>query len=265
MTRGSGPGIGPPREGCAASQRPERSLVGTSAAGGVTDAANAASCASERSPPACVWPGAGHVGDEAARRRCNGPAGVGLRGRADRRPQLPPHRGAHPAGRELPCVAARRPRCPHRPGTRVRDTDPHRQSRRPGAPRSRLPRRGAGGLRVPLCHVRLRRVARRGGRGPGGRARALVEHRRPGHRRNGLALCALHHRLLDRGVLGLGGDGTVMVSQLFVGRTMSAQTQVLQLAGAPLLPPQTGTARVAGHHRGWHTAQVFRGPARAVA
>lgn len=82
---------------------------------------------------------------------------------------------------------------------------------------------------------------------------------------NGLALCALHHRLLDRGVLGLGEDGTVMVSQHFVGRTTSARTQVLQLAGAPLLPPQPGTAPVAGHHRGWHTAQVFRGPARSAA
>lgn len=81
---------------------------------------------------------------------------------------------------------------------------------------------------------------------------------------NGLALCALHHRLLDRGVLGLGEDGTVMVSQHFVGRASAAQAQVLQLAGAPLLPPQTGMAPVADLYRGWHTTQVFRGPARAA-
>jgi hypothetical protein len=50
-------------------------------------------------------------------------------------------------------------------------------------------------------------------------------------------LCTLHHRVFDRGVVGLADDGTVMASQLFVGRAQAARAQVLSLAGAPLLPP----------------------------
>jgi putative restriction endonuclease len=82
---------------------------------------------------------------------------------------------------------------------------------------------------------------------------------------NALALCTLHHRLFDRGVVGLADDATVMVSQLFVGRAPAAQAQVLSLAGAPLLPPQAGHPGVADTHRGWHTEQVFRAPARLAA
>ncbi|CCH85802.1 conserved protein of unknown function [Modestobacter italicus] len=82
---------------------------------------------------------------------------------------------------------------------------------------------------------------------------------------NALGLCTLHHRLFDRGVVGLADDGTVMVSQLFVGRARAAQAQVLSLAGAPLLSPQAGHPTVADTHRGWHTEQVFREPARLSA
>ncbi|GAA1272805.1 HNH endonuclease [Pseudonocardia aurantiaca] len=82
---------------------------------------------------------------------------------------------------------------------------------------------------------------------------------------NGLALCALHHRLFDRGVLGLADDGTVMVSQLFVGRAPAAQAHVVSLAGAQLYSPQPGHPAVASTHRSWHSAQVFRGPARLAA
>ncbi len=82
---------------------------------------------------------------------------------------------------------------------------------------------------------------------------------------NALALCTLHHRLFDRGVVGLADDGTVMVSQLFVGRAPAAQAQVLSLTGASLLPPQAGNPGIADTHRGWHTEQVFRGPPRVAA
>ncbi len=36
---------------------------------------------------------------------------------------------------------------------------------------------------------------------------------------NGLCLCSLHHKLFDRGVLGLGEDRRILVSQRFVGRS----------------------------------------------
>jgi putative restriction endonuclease len=82
---------------------------------------------------------------------------------------------------------------------------------------------------------------------------------------NGLALCTLHHRLFDRGVLGLAVDGTVTVSQLFVGREAGARRLVLDLAGQPALAPQAPHPPIAAQHREWHTAQVFRSPARGAA
>lgn len=82
---------------------------------------------------------------------------------------------------------------------------------------------------------------------------------------NGLALCTLHHRLFDRSVLGLAEDGTLMVSQLFVGRAATSHTQVLSLAGTPVHLPEGGHPAVAAARRRWHTSQVFRGPARVAA
>ncbi|MFI1092037.1 phosphorothioated DNA-binding restriction endonuclease [Streptomyces sp. NPDC020917] len=109
---------------------------------------------------------------------------------------------------------------------------------------------------------------------------------------NGLCLCSLHHKLFDKGVLGLGEapaapdtpadpdgparpDGPenregregreghrVLVSQRFVGHSVAAREQVLALAGRPLLGPQAGGWAVAAVHRSWHSSQVFRGEPR---
>ncbi|MDT0380205.1 HNH endonuclease [Streptomyces sp. DSM 42041] len=82
---------------------------------------------------------------------------------------------------------------------------------------------------------------------------------------NGLCLCSLHHRLFDKGVLGVGVSREVMVSQHFVGRGRAAREQVLELAGRPLIGPQRGAATVAADHRDWHARNVFRGaPRQAV-
>ena len=70
---------------------------------------------------------------------------------------------------------------------------------------------------------------------------------------NALCLCSLHHRLLDRGVLGVTADRTVTVSRKFVGRTSATLTLVHDLSGRPV--PRAD-------HIDWHTAQVFRSPAR---
>ncbi|MFG2697757.1 phosphorothioated DNA-binding restriction endonuclease [Kitasatospora sp. NPDC051984] len=79
---------------------------------------------------------------------------------------------------------------------------------------------------------------------------------------NGLCLCSLHHKLLDKGVLGLGDDHRILVSRRFVGRSEASRQHVLALAGRPVIGPQAGTASVAAQHRAWHTRQVFRGEAR---
>ena len=79
---------------------------------------------------------------------------------------------------------------------------------------------------------------------------------------NGLCLCAMHHQLFDRGVLGLSSDREVMVSALFIGRDRSAEAMVTSLAGRELLLPRDDNDEVAEPHRSWHEEQVFRHPAR---
>lgn len=74
---------------------------------------------------------------------------------------------------------------------------------------------------------------------------------------NGLALCSLHHKLLDRGAIGLRDPGTVFVSDAFsavgdVGRT------VYELHGRELRP-RPGTSLPAEEHVLWHRQEVFKG------
>ena len=91
---------------------------------------------------------------------------------------------------------------------------------------------------------------------------------------NGLCLCSLHHKLFDKGVLGIGwgsprsseaesgGEHHILVSQRFVGHSPAAREHVTALAGRPLIGPQPGARPVAAVHRSWHTSQVFHGSPR---
>lgn len=79
---------------------------------------------------------------------------------------------------------------------------------------------------------------------------------------NGLCLCSLHHKLFDKGVLGIGDSHRILVSQRFVGHSPSAREHVIALAGRPLIGPQPGASPVAAVHRSWHTGQVFHGSPR---
>ncbi len=79
---------------------------------------------------------------------------------------------------------------------------------------------------------------------------------------NGLCLCSLHHKLFDKGVLGLGESHRILVSQSFVGRSAAAREHVVALAGRPVIGPQPGVRPVAADHRSWHTRQVFHGSPR---
>ncbi|MFH8659452.1 phosphorothioated DNA-binding restriction endonuclease [Streptomyces afghaniensis] len=79
---------------------------------------------------------------------------------------------------------------------------------------------------------------------------------------NGLCLCSLHHKLFDKGVLGVGDDQRILVSQRFVGHSPAAREYVVALAGRPLTGPQPGVRSVAAAHRAWHTRQVFHGEPR---
>jgi putative restriction endonuclease len=82
---------------------------------------------------------------------------------------------------------------------------------------------------------------------------------------NGLCLCALHHKLFDKGVLGVGDGHRILVSQAFVGRSAVAHEQVVALAGRPVIGPQPGALPVAAAHRSWHSRQVFQGAPRPAA
>lgn len=74
---------------------------------------------------------------------------------------------------------------------------------------------------------------------------------------NGLALCSLHHKLLDRGAIGLRDPGTISVSESFsaVGAMGRA---VYELHGRELRP-RPGTALPAEEYVMWHRLEVFKG------
>lgn len=82
---------------------------------------------------------------------------------------------------------------------------------------------------------------------------------------NGLALCSLHHKLFDRGAVGIATDQTVAVSSHFISRSPSGVQLVLDLAGRAMLNPQAGNPVPHPKHVSWHTSEVFRSPARSVA
>ena len=74
---------------------------------------------------------------------------------------------------------------------------------------------------------------------------------------NGLALCSLHHKLFDRGALGLDVEYRVKVSQRFTGRTTAARS-VYQLYGTALRP-RPGTMLPSQQYVAWHNHEVFKG------
>ena len=78
---------------------------------------------------------------------------------------------------------------------------------------------------------------------------------------NGLALCSLHHKLFDRGALGLDTAHRIRVSELFSARTEAAK-RVYDLHDKALMP-RRGTRVPAPEHVSWHTSQVFKGTALA--
>ena len=74
---------------------------------------------------------------------------------------------------------------------------------------------------------------------------------------NGLALCTLHHKLFDWGVLGLDRGETVVVSSNFSARTDEGK-RVYELHGRDLRP-RPGTQFPSLEHVEWHRREVFKG------
>lgn len=74
---------------------------------------------------------------------------------------------------------------------------------------------------------------------------------------NGLALCALHHKLFDRGAIGLTCEYRVKISRRFTGHTLAGRS-VYQLHGTALRP-RPGTLLPSQQYVAWHDREVFKG------
>ena len=84
---------------------------------------------------------------------------------------------------------------------------------------------------------------------------------------NGLALCTLHHRALDRGAIGLesapGAGFLLLVSQELTGRSEGVR-QLVDSGGRPLRPPPDRELLPDPGFVAWHREQVFRGEPRGA-
>ncbi len=82
---------------------------------------------------------------------------------------------------------------------------------------------------------------------------------------NGILLCALHHRLFDRGALGLDEDRRILVSQQLSVTDGRSNRSLLDLSGRHMRPPQRSYLPPAIEHIEWHHENLFKKPARAPA
>ena len=80
---------------------------------------------------------------------------------------------------------------------------------------------------------------------------------------NGLALCVLHHKLFDLGVIGLSPARTVLVTSRVSGDS-ETERMVVQHAERPLRPPQESGSAVEERFSAWHRTEVFKSPARSA-
>lgn len=75
---------------------------------------------------------------------------------------------------------------------------------------------------------------------------------------NGLALCSLHHKLLDRGALAISNQHTIVVSEKANGQG-GFQEWVLNFDGKPLLKPRNHLYLPKVEFTEWHIREVFQG------
>lgn len=78
---------------------------------------------------------------------------------------------------------------------------------------------------------------------------------------NGLALCPVHHKLLDLGAFGISEERRILVSSRLTD-LHAPEREPLPLAGQALRGPQKGFPSLNEMHVRWHLKEVFRGPPR---
>jgi putative restriction endonuclease len=86
-------------------------------------------------------------------------------------------------------------------------------------------------------------------------------HGGPDTENNGLAMCIFHHRMLDKGALGLSPDLKVLISQEVHGGPQ-VENLLINFSGRSIHLPQKRSALPAAEYIIWHSKQVFRTPAR---
>ena len=86
-------------------------------------------------------------------------------------------------------------------------------------------------------------------------------HEGPDHVTNGLALCLLHHKALDRGAMGLeerkGTGFKVLISRQVRGERTE---RLVDFRGRPIRSPRTPHMAPAPSFVAWHRSEVFRSP-----
>ena len=75
---------------------------------------------------------------------------------------------------------------------------------------------------------------------------------------NGLALCSLHHKLLDRGAIAISTENKIVVSEKANGYG-GFQEWVLNFAGKSLLKPRNKLYMPNTEFTEWHIREVFQG------
>lgn len=75
---------------------------------------------------------------------------------------------------------------------------------------------------------------------------------------NGLALCSLHHKLLDRGALAISSEQKIVVSEKANGHG-GFEEWVLNFDGKPLLKPRNTLYLPKTEFTDWHIREVFQG------
>jgi len=83
----------------------------------------------------------------------------------------------------------------------------------------------------------------------------------PDTEQNGLALCVMHHKMLDRGAFTAARNYRIEVSAEVHGESAPGKW-LLAYHGRLLRPPQDQSLRPALEHLAWHRREVFREPAR---
>ncbi len=88
-------------------------------------------------------------------------------------------------------------------------------------------------------------------------------HGGPDSENNGLAMCIFHHRMFDKGALGLSPNYKIFISQEVHGGPQVHQS-LINFSGKIIQMPQKGSSPPSVEYIFWHKHQVFRNPARDV-